>query len=115
VAAGRLGADAALCGPRRLCGVAVLVGPGFIAAPPTPVAFSLGPGVAYDAGRLIPGVLIAVALAAIAALLAIRTDWTKPTEAQTPGLDRADLRADQGLDELFGTDEELDARDPIPW
>lgn len=115
VAAGRLGADAALCGPRRLCGIAVVVGPGFVIAPVTPVRFSLGPGVAYEAGRLVPGVLIAVVLVGAAIAIAVRTDWTKPTEADTPELDRSDLRTEQTLDDLFGTDEEMDERDPIPW
>ncbi len=115
VAAGRLGSDAALCGPRRVCGIAVVVGGGFVAAPVTPVRFSLGPGVAYDGGRLLLGVLIAVALIGAAVGIARRTDWTKPAEAATPDLDSSDLRIGQSLDDLFGTDEELDERDPILW
>jgi hypothetical protein len=115
VAAGRLGPGAAVCGPRRSCGVAVVEGPGFIAAPAAPVAFALGPGVAYEAGRLTLGIAVALSLIAVAVVLARRTDWTKPTEAATPALDSADLRADRTLDELFGTEEELDERDPIPW
>ena len=115
VAAGRLGSDGALCGPRRVCGVAVVVGGGFITAPIAPVRFSLGPGPSYDAGRLLAGVLVAVGLLGAAVLIARRTDWTKPTEAATPDLDSADLRAEQSLDDLFGTDEELDERDPILW
>jgi hypothetical protein len=115
IAAGRLGPAAALCGPRRPCGVAVVVGPGFITAPAVPVAFSLGPGVAYQTGRLTVGVAVALALVAVAITIAARTDWTKPTEAATPALDRADLRTDRNLDALFGTDEELDERDPVPW
>ena len=115
VASGRLGADAVLCGPRRACGIAVVVGSGFVTASPASVGFSLGPGVAYDAGRLVPGLILALVLVGAAVVIARRTDWTKPTEAATPALDGADLRADQNLDDLFGTDEELDARDPIPW
>ena len=115
VAAGRLGPDSALCGPRRLCGVSVVVGSGFVTAPATPVEFSLGPGVAYEADRLVPGIGMAIVLVALAVVIARRTDWTKPTEAASPALDRADLRSDQDLDELFGTDEELDERDPILW
>jgi hypothetical protein len=115
VAAGRLGADAVVCGPRGQCGVAVVVGPGFVAAPVAPLAFSAAPGVAYEGGRLARGLAIAVALGAIAVVVAVRTDWSKPTEAETPELDAADLRAGADLDELFGTDAELDARDPIPW
>lgn len=115
VAAGRLGSDAAVCGPRRVCGVAVVVGGGFITAPIAPVRFSLGPGPSYDAGRVVAGVVVAIGLLGAAVLIARRTDWTKPTEAATPELDTADLRAGQSLDDLFGTDEELDQRDPILW
>lgn len=115
VAAGRLGSDAALCGPRRVCGIAVVVGGGFVAAPITPVRFSLGPGVAYDGGRALFGVLMAMVLIGAALVIARRTDWTKPTEAATPDLDSSDLRTGQTLDDLFGTDEQLDERDPILW
>ena len=115
VAAGRLGADRALCGPRRPCAVTVLVGPGFVAAPASQVSFTAGPGVDYDAGRLLTGMAIAALLVAAALVVAWRTDWTKPTEAATPELDDADLQADQDLDEIFGTDEEIDERYPIPW
>ena len=115
VAAGRLGSDAALCGPRRVCGIAVVVGGGFVAAPVAPVQFSRGPGVAYDGGRVLAGVLTAMVLLGAGLVIARRTDWTKPTEAATPDLDRADLRTGQSLDDLFGTEEQLDERDPIPW
>ena len=115
VAAGRLGSDAALCGPRRVCGIAVVVGGGFVAAPVTPVRFSAGPGVDYDGGRVLFGVLTAMALIGAGVLIARRTDWTKPTEAATPDLDNSDLRTGQSLDDLFGTDEQLDERDPILW
>lgn len=115
VAAGRLGTDAALCGPRRVCGIAVVVGGGFVAAPVTPVRFSLGPGVAYDGGRVLSGLLTAVVLIGAAVVIARRTDWTKPGEAATPALDSSDLRMGQSLDDLFGTDEQLDERDPISW
>jgi hypothetical protein len=103
------------CRARQRCAVTVIVGNGFVAAAPAPISFSLGPGVAYDVSRVAPGVAIAVLLVVIALGLAAKTDWTKPTEAATPALDAADLRADQSLDDLFGADAELDARDPIPW
>ncbi|MEA2972201.1 MAG: Neocarzinostatin family [Actinomycetota bacterium] len=109
VSAGRL------CGPGRRCGVTVVVGAGFVAAPAAPITFSTGPGVAYDRDRVIPGVAIALVLVAAAIVIARRTDWAKPTEADTPQLDDADLRSDRSLDDLFGTDEDLDERDPIPW
>ncbi|MGH9266987.1 MAG: hypothetical protein ACRD0D_02300, partial [Acidimicrobiales bacterium] len=113
VVAGHVGPDAVACGPRRPCGVAVVIGPGFVTAPAARVAFSLGPGPAYDAGRLVLGLGCALLLLASAVAIAMRTDWTKPTEAATPALDGADLRADRDLDELFGTDEEIEERDPI--
>jgi hypothetical protein len=93
----------------------VVVGGGFISAPVAPVSFSLGPGASYEAGRVLIGVLVAMALIGAAVTISRRTDWTRPTEAATPDLDTADLRADQSLDDLFGTDEQLDQRDPIPW
>lgn len=104
-----------LCGARRACAVTVIVGNGYVAAAPVPVRFSHGPGVVYRADRIVPGVAIALVLVAVALGLAAKTDWTKPTEAATPALDAADLRTEQTLDDLFGADEELDARDPIPW
>lgn len=115
VAAARLGSEAALCGPRRVCGIAVVVGGGFVAAPVTPVRFSLGPGVAYDGGRVLMGVVAALALIGAALVIVRRTDWTKPTEAATPELDSSDLRTGQSLDDLFGTEDQLDERDPILW
>lgn len=115
VGAGRLGSDAALCGPRRTCGIAVVVGDGFIAAPVTEVRFSRGPGVAYDARRVLSGVGLAVVLLGAATAMARRTDWRAPEEAATPELDGSDLRTGQSLDDLFGTDRELDERDPILW
>ncbi|MGI8984389.1 MAG: neocarzinostatin apoprotein domain-containing protein [Acidimicrobiales bacterium] len=113
VAAGRTGPDGVVCGPRRPCGVAVVVGPGFVAAAAAPVGFSLGPGAAYDVGRVAGGLGCALLLVALAVVIGMRTDWTRPAEAATPALDGADLRADQDLDQLFGTDEEIDERDPI--
>ena len=115
VAAGRLGSDAALCGPRRSCGVVVVVGDGFVAAPVAPVRFSLGPGVEYERARVLFGAVTAMVLIGAAVVIVRRTDWTKPTEAATPDLDSSDLRTGQSLDDLFGSEEELDERDPIPW
>lgn len=115
VRAGRLGPASARCGPRRPCGVAVVVDTGFVTAPASGVAFALGPGVDYEPGRMLAGVLCALVLAAVAGTILVRTDWTKPGEAATPALDGADLRSGQSLDDLFGTEDELDARDPVPW
>lgn len=115
VGPGQLGPDRATCGPRRPCGVAVVTGDGFVSAPVALLTFSAGPGPAYDPGRLVPGLAVALALVAAAVALARRTDWSRPGEAATPELDRADLRAGSSLDELFGTEAELDERDPVPW
>ncbi len=110
VASGR-----SLCGAGRACAVVVVVGNGYVSAAAAPIGFSRGPGVAYRADRVVPGVVIALVLIVIALVLGAKTDWTKPAEAATPALDAADLRTDQNLDDLFGADEELDERDPIPW
>lgn len=115
VASGRVGSEAASCGSRSLCGIAVVVENGFVVAPVAEVRFSRGPGVRYDSGRVLPGVSIAVVLLLTAVAVARRTDWMKPTEAATEELDGSDLRTGQSLDDLFGTDLELDERDPILW
>ena len=112
---GRFGADGVRCGPRDPCAVVVVVGPGFVAAAPAVLTFSRGPGVEYDGGRILTGVAVAAVLMLLALFIGLRTDWTKPSEAATPDMDGADLRAADSLDELFGTDAELDERDPIPW
>jgi hypothetical protein len=93
----------------------VVVGEGFVVAPVAEVRFARGPGVRYDSGRVLAGVSIALLLILTAAVLARRTDWTKPTEAATEELDGSDLRTGQSLDELFGTDVELEERDPVGW
>jgi len=111
---GPVGANGVPCGPRHPCGVLVVSGDGFVAAPSVPLHFARGPGATYNQRRLAAGLTIAVALALTAVIVARRTDWTKPTEAATPDVDAADLQTDSSLDELFGTDAEIEARDPIP-
>lgn len=59
----------------------MLVGPGFVAAPVAAVRFAQGPGVDYESGRLVPGLLMALGMAGVAIAIALRTDWTKPTAA----------------------------------
>ncbi|MGH9189756.1 MAG: hypothetical protein ACRD0Q_06960 [Acidimicrobiales bacterium] len=115
VRTGPLGTDSVPCGERRTCGVVVATSEGFVIAPATPIGFSRGPGAVYDAGRLAAGLLAAFVLLGIAVILVRTTDWTKPTEAATPRLDNADLQTAADLDDLFGTDEELEARDPLPF
>jgi len=104
--------EATPCGPRRGCAVVVLSGNGFVAAPAFPVRFSLGPGPRYHGGRLGAGLLVAAVFLGIALALVRTTDWGAPSEGSTPELDGADLETERNLDELFGTDEELDAAYP---
>lgn len=113
VRTGRLGTAGARCGPRDDCGVQVVTSAGFVAAPVVPLQFSLGPGASYNRTRLAVGFGVGGLLLLLAIVLVRRTDWTKPTEAATPEVDAADLETEKSLDELFGTDEELEARDPI--
>ncbi|MGH9164477.1 MAG: hypothetical protein ACRDZW_03050 [Acidimicrobiales bacterium] len=113
VAAGRVGRQGARCGPQHGCAVVVLTGDGFESAATFPVRYSLGPGADYDAGRLAVGLAVAFTLLVLAAALVRRTDWSRPTEADTPEMDAADLQTGGSLDELFGTDAELDAAYPI--
>lgn len=113
VRAGPLGTERAPCGPRATCAVSVVTEHGFVAAPVVPIRFSLGPGASYEPRRLAVGLSLAALLVALALLLVRTTDWTKPTEAATPQVDAADLETGLSLDDLFGTDEELDAADPV--
>jgi hypothetical protein len=55
------------------------------------VTFAAGPSATYDSARLLSGLLIAGLLLLLACVLVRATDWRKPTEADTPELDRAVL------------------------
>jgi hypothetical protein len=112
---GSLGANGVRCGPRDPCGVLVVTTSGYVAAPAVPLQFSLGSGASYNGARLAVGLALAGVLVLAAIVLVRRTDWAKPTEAATPEVDAADLETEKSLDELFGTDEELEARDPLPF
>jgi Neocarzinostatin family len=87
---GRVGSDGARCtrgsGP---CGIVVIdprsAAPGVVAA----FAFATGPGANYERDRLATGLVVALALLALASFLVRTTDWRKPSEADTPELDRA--------------------------
>jgi hypothetical protein len=57
----------------------------------SPIRFAAGASVRYDAQKVVSGVLLAALLLLVAWLLARTTDWRKPTEADTPELDRAVL------------------------
>ena len=108
------GADQVRCGPRRECGVWVFVGDGHLIASAVPIRFPAGASASYDPARLATGLGLALAFAAVAVLIAVTTDWTKPTEADAPALEGADLQTSASLDDLFGTEAEIEERDPIP-
>jgi hypothetical protein len=55
------------------------------------VTFAAGPSARYESGRLVMGVTVGAVLIGLALFLTRRTDWRKPTEADTPELDRAVL------------------------
>ncbi|HEX7276743.1 MAG TPA: hypothetical protein VF244_05155 [Acidimicrobiales bacterium] len=109
-----VGADRVRCGPRRDCGVWVFVDDGYLVASAVPIRFPAGASASYDTGRLAAGLGIALALALAAVALVLTTDWTKPTEAAAPALEYADLQTAASLDDLFGTEAEIEERDPIP-
>jgi hypothetical protein len=89
---GRVGSGGARCGRgSQRCGVVVVntrsAGPGAVAA----FTFDAGPGASYERNRLALGVAVALCLLALAVFLVRTTDWRKPSEADTPELDRASL------------------------
>jgi hypothetical protein len=88
---GRVGTDGAACGRDAPCGVAVTSAATSVPGPVVPITFAAGPSAAYDAGRVLVGLLIAALLLGLATYLVRTTDWRKPTEADTPALDRAVL------------------------
>ncbi|MGI9022919.1 MAG: hypothetical protein ACR2HV_06775 [Acidimicrobiales bacterium] len=98
---GRVGADGVLCSVRGNCAVSVVSIEGYVAAPVIPIRFARGPGAGYTPWRLAGGLATALGLGVIAIGIARRTDWSKPTEADTPDLDDADLQVDATLDDVF--------------
>jgi hypothetical protein len=91
VRTGRVGTERALCGRGTKCVIVVGRPRSRIPAPAVPVAFSAGPGVRYQPARWLMGIAIALVLLTLASLLIRTTDWRKPTEADTPELDRVVL------------------------
>jgi len=59
------------------------------------IAFATGPGAGYDATRTLAGLAAAIALIALATFWVRRTDWRKPSEADTPDLDRIELTGEE--------------------
>jgi hypothetical protein len=86
-----VGSDGAACGRDAPCGVVVQEESSAVPAPVVPVTFTAGATAHYDSVRLAIGVALAFMLLAVSFFLVHRTDWRKPTEADTPDLDRAVL------------------------
>ena len=115
ITTGDVGLDRLPCDPRHACGVTVVSQDGFVASPTAAVGFSLGPGAEYDRTRLVIGLSVTALLLLGAFALIGRTNWDRPTEAATPEMDATDLETEHTLDDLFGTDEEIDAKDPVAF
>ena len=89
--AGAVGSDRAVCGRGAKCGIVVSQPRSALPAPVVQVSFANGPTARYQTSRWLTGLAIALVLLAVAFLLARTTDWRKPSEANTPDLDRATL------------------------
>jgi len=87
----RVGTEHVACGRETTCGVVVMRAGSSVPGPVAVVEFAAGPSAEYDSARVAFGLLIAALLLAIAFVLVRATDWRKPTEADTPDLDRAVL------------------------
>ncbi len=96
IRAGRVGSDGAHCGRGATCGIVVShAGSSVVPAPVVEIAFATGPGAGYDATRTLAGLGAAIALIALAMFWVRSTDWRKPSEADTPDLDRIELTGDE--------------------
>jgi hypothetical protein len=87
---GPVGIAGASCGRDDPCGISVGSPDVFARAPVVPITFAGPPGAAYDPTRLLVGLALAVLLAAIAAWLIMRTDWSAVGEADAPEIDDVD-------------------------
>jgi hypothetical protein len=87
----RVGSDGATCGRDTRCGMVVAEEFSELPGPVVLVTFGNGRSARYEATRLMLGLALGGILVAIAFLLVRRTDWRKPTEADTPELDGAVL------------------------
>jgi hypothetical protein len=88
---GHVGSEGAECGRDTPCGIVVQEEASAVPAPVVLVTFAAGPSARYESVRVLIGVALGSVLLAVALFLARRTDWRKPTEADTPELDRAVL------------------------
>jgi hypothetical protein len=91
---GRVGSEGAECGRDTPCGIVVQEDASEVPAPVVPVTFAAGPSARYESTRVLLGLALGCGLFAVALFLVRRTDWRKPTEADTPELDGAVLTAD---------------------
>ncbi len=91
ISTGHVGTGGASCGRSARCSVVVSPPRASIPGAVLPITFAAGPGARYDGRRLLAGLSVAVLLAALAIVITRTTDWRKPTEADTPELDRAVL------------------------
>jgi hypothetical protein len=91
---GRVGSEGVECGRDTPCGIVVQEEASAVPAPVVPVTFAAGPSARYESARVLLGLALGCVLLAVALFLVRRTDWRKPTEADTPELDRAVLSAD---------------------
>jgi hypothetical protein len=88
---GRVGSDGVACGRGAACGIVVAHARSSVPAPVVPITFAAGPAARYNPFRSLTGLAVALVLLALAFFFARTTDWRKPTEADTPELDRAVL------------------------
>jgi hypothetical protein len=89
---GRVGSGGARCGRgAQPCAVVVVDVRGTVPGAIRAFSFATGPGANYDGDRLAIGLVVALVLLALAAFLVRTTDWRKPSEADTPELDRVTL------------------------
>jgi len=91
VRAGRVGSEGASCGRGTTCGIVVAYPQSSVPAPVAAITFGAGPAARYDSVRWLTGIGIAILLLALAVFLIRTTDWRKPSEADTPELDGAEL------------------------
>ena len=95
IRAGRVGSSGVACGRGATCGIVVSQAGSSVPAPVVEISFATGPGASYDATRTLVGLVAALALVALAVFWVRGTDWRKPSEADTPELDRIELTGDE--------------------
>ena len=95
IRAGRVGTSGVSCGRGATCGIVVSQAGSSVPAPVVEISFATGPGASYDATRTLVGLGAALALIALAVFWVRGTDWRKPSEADTPELDRVELTGDE--------------------